>query len=123
MLKKGFTLIELLVVIAIIAILTTMVMSFDFNKKTDTEKQDRFTQKIASMIRSTHLSTLSGRGIKSGTKIINPTSTRILVSTGSVGVYYYSGSTIIGTGEVMNRPFFGDTGYGIENIYLKGKTG
>lgn len=115
--RNAFTLTELMLVIAIIGILAIGVVNFDFNKKTDIEKQDRFTQKIQSVIHSTIQNTLNGRGIKSGTVIINPTSTRIRFSTGSIGVYYYSGATIIGTGEVMNSPFFGETGYVLNNMY------
>ena len=106
MTKKGFTLIELLTVIAIIGILATVGFGFDFNKRTDIEKRDRFVEKISSMIHSVLLNSSSGKGIKSGTEIINPTSTRIRFSTGSVGIYYYSGTAVIGTGEVMDSPFF-----------------
>ncbi len=106
MTKKGFTLIEFMVVIVIVGLLTMVIMNFDFNKKTDIEKRDRLVQKIESLIHSTILSNSSGRGVKQGTGIINPTSTHIQFSTGSIGVYYYSGSSIVGTGEVMNSPFF-----------------
>lgn len=61
MTKKGFTLIELMVVIAIMGLLAMTVMNFDFNKKTDIEKRDRFVQKIESIIHSTLLSTSNGR--------------------------------------------------------------
>ena len=121
MTKKGFTLIELLVVVAIIGLLAMVVSNFDFNKKTDIEKQHRFTQKIESMIHSTLLSSSSGRGIKSGVAIVNPTSTQIEFSTGSIGVYYYSGTSIIGTWEVINNPFFGDSWYVLSDIYGKNK--
>lgn len=46
MVKKGFTLIELMVVIAIIGLLAMVGLNFDFNKKTDIEKRDRFVEKV-----------------------------------------------------------------------------
>jgi prepilin-type N-terminal cleavage/methylation domain-containing protein len=121
MTKKGFTLIELMVVIAIMGLLAMTVMNFDFNKKTDIEKRDRFVQKIESIIHSTLLSTSNGRWVNQGAIIINPTSTHIQFSTGSIGVYYYSGSSIVGTGEVMKSPFFGETAYSLSWIYYKEK--
>ena len=121
MTKKGFTLIELLTTIAIIGILATVGFSFDFNKKTDMEKRDRFAEKISSLIHSTLLNTSSGKGIKVGTDIINPSDTRIRFSTGSIGIYYYSGGTVIGTGEIMNSPFFGETPFVLGDIYGKKK--
>ncbi len=102
---------ELMGVIAIMGLIVMTVMNFDFNKKTDTEKRDRFVQKIESIIRSTLLSTSNGRGVKQGSNIINPTSAHIQFSTGSIGVYYYSGASIIGTGEIMKSPFFEETAY------------
>lgn len=64
MIKKGFTLIELIVVIAIVGILAISALNFDFNKKTDIEKRDRFVEKISSMMHSNNIAITSGKGIK-----------------------------------------------------------
>lgn len=65
MTKKGFSLIELMVVITIIGILTLMITSFDFNKKTDIEKRDRLVEKITSLLHSSKVTMMSGKGVKS----------------------------------------------------------
>lgn len=121
MTKKGFSLIELMVVITIIWILTLMIVSFDFNKKTDMEKRDRLAQKITSILHSSKITMMSGKGVKSGTSIINPDSARMSFGSGSIGLYYYSGSTIVGTWEVMNSPFYQESWYAINNIYSQDK--
>lgn len=64
MIKKGFTLIELMIVIAIVGILTMSAFNFDFNKRTDIEKRDRFVEKINSMMHSNNIAITSGKGIK-----------------------------------------------------------
>lgn len=93
--KKGFTLIELLVVIAIIGLLAFMVSSFDFNKKTDAEKRDRFVEKIGSILQSSKIAMMSGKGIKVGPDIINPSSIRLVFSCGAIITNYYSGTDVV----------------------------
>lgn len=53
-----------MIVITIIGILSIMVTNFDFNKKTDIEKRDRFVTRISSMVRTNNIAMTSGKGIK-----------------------------------------------------------
>lgn len=121
--EKGFTLIEIMVVVALIGLLAMVASSFDFNKKGDVEKRDRFIAKIESMIHTSKISMTSGKWILSGGTIINPDSIKIIFSTWAIITNYFSGSTIIWTGEVMTGPFYGEIGYNIGNFYWKTKTG
>ncbi len=121
MTKKGFTLIELMVVIAIMGILGVMVSSFDFNKKTDVEKRDRFVEKVSSIMHSNNIAMTSGKGIKMGVNIVNPTSIQMVFSSGAIITNYYSGTDIIGVGDSLTSPFFGETGYNIGNFYYINK--
>lgn len=121
MAKRGFSLIELMVVITIIGVLALMMMNFDFNKKTDMEKRDRFAEQIASMIRTSKNIMMSGKGVPSGTGIINPDTTHIFMDTGSIGIYYYSGSSIVGTGQILRSPFYGESGYTFSGVYYVDK--
>lgn len=115
--KNAFTLPELMIVITIIAILSLMVTNFDFNRKTDTEKRDRFVTRLVSMTNTNKINMITGRGVLLGGNIVNPSHTEIVVSSGSIVTHYYSGQTIIGTGEVISSPFFGESGYKIDSIY------
>ena len=112
----GFTLIELLVVITLIGIITLSAMGLNFNKKTDIEKRDRFVQEIVSLLDKAKTDAMIGRWVLSGGKIINPDSTKILLSTGSLSVQYWNNSSSIGTWEILSFPFYGDTGYNIQSI-------
>ena len=55
------------------------------------------------------------------TGIINPTSSHIRIDANSIGLYYYSGSSLIATGEVMNRPFYSEDRYSLTGIYWQDK--
>lgn len=115
--QKWFTLIELMIVITIVGILSLMATSFNFNKKTDQERRDRLVAKIGSMIRTNNIAMTSGKWVKVGANIINPTSTRLVFTTGSISTNYYSGVTIIGTWEVLTSPFFWESGYALDGFY------
>ncbi|MDD2916598.1 MAG: type II secretion system protein [Candidatus Gracilibacteria bacterium] len=121
MTKKGFSLVELMVVLAIIGLLAITITSFNFNKKTDIEKRDRFIQKIESMIHTSKNTMISGKGVRLLTELINPDTTHLYIGTGSVGIYYYSGTSIIGTGDVVNAPFYGEMGYMLTGAYWQNK--
>jgi len=115
--QKWFTLIELMVVITIVGILSLIATNFNFNKKTDQERRDRLVTKISSLIRTNNIGMTSGRWIKVGANIINPSSTRLVFTTGSIATNYYSGTTIIGTGEILMSPFFWESGYTLDGFY------
>lgn len=115
--QKWFTLAELMIVITIVGILSIMATSFNFNKKTDQERRDRFVTKIEAILRSNNLSMTSGKGVKVGTDIINPSSIRLVFTTGSITTNYYSGATIVGTGESLMSPFFWESGYTLGGFY------
>lgn len=120
--QKWFTLAELMIVITIIGILSIMATSFDFNKKTDQEKRDRFVTRIGSMIRTNNIAMTSGKGIKVWTGIINPSSIRLSFATGSIITAYYSGITVIGTGDTLMNPFFWESGYTLDGFYRSNGT-
>ena len=121
--EKGFTLIELMVVVALIGMLAVVGSSFDFNKKGDVEKRDRFIAKIESMMHTSKIAMTSGKGILSGVTIINPDSIKIIFSTWAIVTNYFdSGGAVIWTGEVMTSPFYWEIGYNIANFYWKDKT-
>jgi len=86
---------ELLITITIMGILAIAVLNFDFHKQTDDEKRDRFMTTISSIMQSNRVAMISGKGINIAGNIINPTSIRLVFSSGAVITNYYSGTTIV----------------------------
>ncbi|MDP2103308.1 MAG: hypothetical protein Q8K26_00110 [Candidatus Gracilibacteria bacterium] len=72
------------------------------------------------MIRTNTIAMTSGKGVKpspTSTGIVNPSSIRLTFTTGSIITNYYSGATIIGTGDTLANPFFGESGYTLDGFY------
>jgi prepilin-type N-terminal cleavage/methylation domain-containing protein len=117
--QTGFTLIELLVVIAIIGTLSIAALNLDFTKILSVQKEDRFTGWVTALIRSEINRTVAGRGIPKtvgSTELVFPTETRIILSSESIRTEYLSGSTVVSTGEVLNKPFFGEALYVVGSL-------
>jgi prepilin-type N-terminal cleavage/methylation domain-containing protein len=59
--SAAFTLIEILVVISIMGILAVTASGFNFNKKTEIEKRDRFVSSISNLINKAKTDAMLGR--------------------------------------------------------------
>ncbi len=77
---SGFTLIELIVVIAIIWIISLTIINFDFNKKTEIEKRDKFINEISSIINTEVLNYSVWKSVDVWAWMKNPEQTVISVS-------------------------------------------
>ena len=123
---KWFTLIELMIVIAIMSILAISATSLNFNKKTTTEKRDKFLAKIVSIIDTEKLNSKAWKGVFINTKIENPTFSEINISSWIININYFTWSDInnmnlIWTWETLNYPFFWDDSYSIKSIEYENK--
>ena len=113
--KKWYTLIEILVVIAIIWILAISAPSFNFNKKTWSEKRDKFLNAIVSVIDTEKLNSKAWKWVPSWTSMMNPIKSVISISSSSIIVNYYTWATAI-PWPTMNTPFFWDPWYSITSL-------
>lgn len=125
--KKWFTLAEIMIVITIMSILSLMATNFDFNKKSSKEKNDRFVNKVISIIDTEKINIKIWRWIKSWTNMINPDFTKISISTGSISVKYYTGSSInslnfLWTWSEIKFPYYWDKLYDIKSISFLDKS-
>jgi prepilin-type N-terminal cleavage/methylation domain-containing protein len=116
--RSGFTLIELLVVIAIAIGLSLLTLGFDFQKKTASEQRTAFAEDVENLFSSTKIQSLVGKGVLIGGQIVVPDEVRVRVRTGSVAVVYYSGGTIMGTGQTLAYPFRNNPEFEIGRLRL-----
>jgi len=119
--KSWFTLAEIMIVITIMSILSVMATNFDFNKKSSREKMDRFVNKIISTIDTEKINIKIWRGIKSWANTINPDFTKISISSWSINVKYYTGSSVttlnlLWTWSEIKYPYFWENLYTIKSI-------
>lgn len=126
--KKGFTLVEITVVIIILWLLSLIIVNFDYNKKTDSEKKERIANKILSILNTEKLNLKIGKGISVSSKFINPSYSKVSISTWAVLVTYYTWADInslslVWTWEIFKTPFYWEKQYNIKDITYYNSSG
>ena len=116
--RNGFTIAEIMVVIVILAIGAFISSNVNFSQKIDSENRDRLINEILATLSQTHADAMMGRGVLVNGVIINPLTTNVAISTGTLSVTYMSGTSILAHGTQVSYPFYGDTYYSIPDVTL-----
>lgn len=119
--NKAFTLIEIVIVIALIWLSALFMPTIDFNKKTEREKRDRFSNVIVSTIKTELANSVSWRWFIDGTVVKNPDYSYIIIKDNTIWSLYSLPSWIIKTWLYLQTPFMDqDVNYKINKIdYIK----